>query len=55
MITNPYVKNTLETFISKNEGKKEYIQAATEILESLDVLFNEREDLVKQNILERFL
>ena len=55
MITNPYVKKTLDTFISKNEGKKEYIQAATEILTSLDELFNNREDLVKQNILARFL
>ena len=55
MITNPYVKEVLANFESKNQNKKEYIQACTEILESLDLFFNKREDLVKQKVLERFL
>jgi glutamate dehydrogenase (NADP+) len=55
MIKNTYVLNVLNDFKNKNKGKAEYIQACEEILESLELLINQREDYVKENILERFL
>ena len=55
MIKNTYVLNVLNDFKIKNKGKDEYIQACEEILESLELLINQREDYVKENILERFL
>ena len=55
MIENAYVLNVLNDFKNKNKGKSEYIQASEEILESLELIINQREDYVKENILERFL
>ena len=55
MIKNEYVLSAYNDFKKKNEGKKEYIQAVSEILESLELLIENNEEYVKENILERFL
>lgn len=55
MITNEYVLSVYNDFKKKNEGKKEYLQAVYEILESLELLINNNDEYVKENILERFL
>ena len=55
MIKNEYVLKVYNDFKKKNEGKKEYIQAVSEILESLELLIENNEEYVKENILERFL
>ena len=55
MIKNEYVLSVYNDFKKKNEGKKEYIQAVSEILESLELLIENNEEYVKENILERFL
>ena len=55
MISNEYVLKVFNDFKRKNEGKKEYIQAVSEILESLELLIENNELYVKENILERFL
>ena len=55
MIKNEYVLKVYNDFKKKNEGKKEYIQAVSEILESLELIIENNEEYVKENILERFL
>lgn len=55
MIKNQYVLNTFNKFKEKNEGKQEYIQACEEILESLELLVENRKEIEEENILERFL
>ncbi len=55
MLTNTYVKNVFEKFKAKNAGCSEYIQAAEEILESLELVVERNPIIEKENILERFL
>ena len=54
MLSNLYVINVFNKFREKNKGCNEYIQACEEILESIEILFND-ERYIKSNILERFL
>ena len=55
MFENKYVNKVFNDFINKNKGQDEYIQACQEILESLQLLFNNKPEYEKQHILERFL
>ena len=50
-----YVKNVLADLIAKNPGESEFHQAATEILESLEVVFDKHPEYEKAGLLERFV
>lgn len=52
---NEYILKVFNEFKRKNQGKKEYIQACEEILDSLDLFIENNEELEKEHILERFL
>ena len=55
MIKNDYLLNTFNKFKEKNSMKLEYIQACEEILESLDIIIEDNEYIIKENLIERFL
>ena len=55
MINNEYLRNTFNKFKEKNKGKDEYIQACEEILESLDLIIEDKKEIIDENIIERFL
>ena len=55
MFKNEYVKEVYEKFALKNQGKKEYLQACKEILESVELMINVHPEIKQYNILERFL
>ena len=55
MFSNLYVKKVYEDFIKKHEGKKEYIQACLEILQSLEIVADSNPIIEKENLLERFI
>lgn len=50
-----YVSNVLEKLIAKNQGEKEFHQAATEIFESLKLVFGKHPEYIDANLLERFI
>ena len=50
-----YVKNVLADLIAKNPGESEFHQAATEILESLEVVFEKHPEYEAAGLLERFV
>lgn len=50
-----YVKNVLADLIAKNPGESEFHQAATEILESLEVVFEKHPEYEAAGLLERFI
>ena len=50
-----YVKQVLADLIAKNPGESEFHQAATEILESLEVVFEKHPEYEKAGLLERFV
>ena len=50
-----YVSNILEDIKRKNPGQEVFIQAATEVLYSLEPLIKREEKYVKHKILERIL
>lgn len=52
---NKYVSRVLEDTIKRNPGEKEFHQAATEILETLSVVFDEHPEYEKAGLLERFV
>ncbi len=52
---NAYVKSVYEDLVKKNEGQKEFLQAAQEILESLELIVEKRPEIEKEHILERFV
>ncbi len=55
MIMSQYVKRVLADLIEKNPGQPEFHQAATEILESLEVVFDKHPEYEKAALLERFV
>lgn len=55
MFKTEYVKNVYENLCKNNEGEKEFLQAAQEILESLELIVEKRPEIKKEHILERFL
>lgn len=50
-----YVRDVLEDLRKKNKNEPEFIQAATEILESLEPVFEKHPEYQKAGILERFV
>ena len=50
-----YVKGILEKTIEKNPGQPEFHQAVKEFLESLEPVFNKRQDYQEAGILERIV
>lgn len=53
--TSNYVANVLEKLIAKNKGELEFHQAATEVLESLELVFERHPEYVDANLLERLV
>ena len=52
---NEYVKNVYSDLVKRNEGQKEFLQAAQEILESLELVVEKRPEIAKEHLLERFV
>lgn len=50
-----YVSSVLEKLVAKNQGESEFHQAATEILESLELVFDRHPEYIDSNLLERFI
>jgi len=50
-----YVKDVLEDLKSKNANEPEFVQAATEILESLELVFEKHPEYEKAGLLERLV
>ncbi|MGM9521071.1 MAG: NADP-specific glutamate dehydrogenase [Oscillospiraceae bacterium] len=52
---NEYIISVLETVKRRNPNEPEFIQAVTEVLETLEPVIEKRPDLVEANILERIV
>ena len=50
-----YVKDVLQMVVAKNPGEKEFHQAATEVLESLEPVINSKKEYKENAILERLV
>ncbi len=50
-----YIKRVLDIVIKKNPNEPEFLQAATEVLETLEPVFEEHPEYQKAGILERFV
>jgi glutamate dehydrogenase (NADP+) len=54
-ITNEYLAGVLETVKKRNPGEPEFIQAVTEVLETLQPVVEKRPDLVEAGVIERLV
>ena len=54
-ITNKYLLGVLKTVKKRDAGEPEFIQAVTEVLESLEPVVNARPELEKNGIIERLV
>ena len=52
---NQYLLNVLETVKRRNPSEPEFIQAVTEVLETLEPVIDARPDLVEANVVERIV
>ena len=52
---NAYLLSVLETVKKRNPAEPEFIQAVTEVLETLEPVINKRPDLVEANVVERIV
>ncbi len=52
---NAYLLSVLETVKKRNPAEPEFIQAVTEVLETLEPVFDQRPDFVEANIMERLV
>jgi glutamate dehydrogenase (NADP+) len=52
-IQNPYIQGVFQQVEKRNLGEPEFLQAVTEVFESLEPVIERRPDLVKAGILER--
>ena len=52
---NKYLSELLETVKKRNPGEPEFIQAVTEVLETLEPVVEKRPDLVEAGVFERFV
>ena len=52
---NAYLCSLLETVKQRNPGEPEFLQAVTEVLETLEPVVERRPDLVEAGVLERFV
>ncbi len=54
-ITNEYLNGVLETVKKRNAGEPEFIQAVTEVLESIQPVVEKRPDLVEAGVIDRLV
>ncbi len=54
-MTNKYMLNVLKKVSEKNPGEPEFIQAVTEVFETIEPVIEKRPDFVRANILERIV
>ena len=54
-LKNQYMIDLLETVKKRNQAEPEFIQAVTEVFESLEAVINRRPDLVEAGILDRMV
>ncbi len=54
-LKNQYMIDLLETVKNRNVGEKEFIQAVTEVFESLEPVIERRPDLVADGVLDRLV
>ncbi|MCH5185857.1 MAG: NADP-specific glutamate dehydrogenase, partial [Oscillospiraceae bacterium] len=54
-VKNQYLIDLLETVKKRNSGEPEFIQAVTEVFESLEPVIERRPDLVEAGVLERLV
>lgn len=52
---NQYLQNIYNSIINKNENEKEFIQAAYEVLESIEPFVNEHQEIEASGVIERFV
>ena len=52
---NQYLLNVLETVKKRNPGEPEFIQAVTEVLETLEPVIDRRPDLVEAGVIDRLV
>ena len=55
MFNNSYVNKVYSDLYNRYPHEKEFLQAAYEILKSLEVIVNKRPEIEKNNLLERFI
>ena len=55
MLNNSYVKRVYDSLVLKNSNEKEFLQAALEILESLESYVESHPEIEKNKVLERFV
>ncbi len=55
MTAKQYVRDVLSKLKQKDPNEKEFLQAATEILESLELVFERHPEFMEANLLERFV
>ena len=54
-LTNQYLIDLMETVKKRNQGEPEFIQAVTEVLETLEPVVEKRPDLVEAGVLDRIV
>ena len=54
-LKNQYLSNLLETVKKRNSGEPEFIQAVTEVFESLEPVVEKRPDLVEAGVFDRIV
>lgn len=54
-LKNQYLIDLLETVKKRNAGEPEFIQAVTEVLETLEPVVEKRPDLVEAGVLDRLV
>jgi len=52
---NAYIERVLETVKKRNSGEPEFIQAAEEVLKSLEPVIEKHPEYEKSNLLERLI
>ena len=54
-IKNEYLKNLLEKVAARNANEPEFLQAVTEVFESLEPVAEKRQDLVEAGVFDRIV
>ena len=54
-ITNAYLKSVFEKVSARNKDEKEFLQAVSEVFESLEPVVEKRPDLVEAGVIERIV
>lgn len=54
-LKNQYLSNLLKTVIKRNSGETEFIQAVTEVFDTLEPVIERRPDLVEAGVLDRLV